>query len=39
MKDLGVTKYFLGVEVARGRDGFLLYQHKYASTLSLMLFY
>jgi len=30
MKDLGVSNYFLGVEVARGRDGFLLYQHKYA---------
>jgi len=30
MKDLGVLKYFLGVEVARGPDGFVPCQRKYA---------
>lgn len=30
MKDLGLSKYFLGVEVARGPDGFGLCQRKYA---------
>lgn len=30
MKDLGCLKYFLGVEVARGPDGFVLCQRKYA---------
>ena len=30
MKDLGVLKYFLGIEVARGPGGFFLCQQKYA---------
>ncbi|KAH9701552.1 protein kinase domain-containing protein [Citrus sinensis] len=30
MKDLGVLKYFLGIEVARGPDGIFLCQCKYA---------
>ncbi|KAF7829591.1 retrovirus-related Pol polyprotein from transposon TNT 1-94 [Senna tora] len=30
MKDLGLLKYFLGVEVARGPDDFFLCQQKYA---------
>lgn len=29
MKDLGLLKYFLGIEVARGRDGIFLSQRKY----------
>lgn len=30
MKDLGKLKYFLGIEVGRGEEGFLLSQRKYA---------
>lgn len=30
MKDLGVLKYFLGLEVARSSAGFFLWQHKYS---------
>lgn len=29
MKDLGILKYFLGVDVARGLVGFVICQHKY----------
>lgn len=29
MKDLGVLKYFLGIEVAHGKDGLFLSQRKY----------
>jgi len=29
MKDLGILKYFLGVEVARTHDGLFLLQRKY----------
>jgi len=29
MKDLGILKYFLGVEIARSPDRFYLYQRKY----------
>lgn len=30
MKDLGVLKYFLGIEIAHGPDGLFLSQRKYA---------
>jgi hypothetical protein len=30
MKDLGVLKYFIGIEVARGPEGLFLSQRKYA---------
>ena len=30
MKDLGKLKYFLGIEVGRGEEGFMLTQRKYA---------
>ena len=30
MKDLGKLKYFLGIEVGRGKEGFMLTQRKYA---------
>lgn len=30
MKDLGVLKYFLGIEVTRSSSSLFLYQHKYA---------
>lgn len=33
MKDLGKLKYFLGIEVGRGDEGFLLTQRKYALDL------
>jgi hypothetical protein len=33
MKDLGNLKYFLGIEVARGRDGIFLCQRKYVLDL------
>lgn len=33
MKDLGVLKYFLGIEVARNQNGFYLCQRKYALEL------
>nr|KYP75381.1 hypothetical protein KK1_008108 [Cajanus cajan] len=29
MKDLGILKYFLGIEVARGKDGLFLSRRKY----------
>ena len=35
MKDLGVLKYFLGVEVARNLDGLFLCQRKYALDILL----
>lgn len=33
MKDLGKLKYFLGIEVGRGEEGFMLTQRKYALDL------
>lgn len=30
MKDPGKAKYFLGIEIARGEEGFFLTQRKYA---------
>lgn len=30
MKDLGRLKYFLGIEIARGKEGFVISQRKYA---------
>ena len=30
MKDLGILKYFLGIEIAHGPDGLFLCQRKYA---------
>lgn len=33
MKDLGPFKYFLGIEVARSKDGLFLSQHKYVLDL------
>lgn len=33
MKDLGKLKYFLGIEVERGAEGFMLMQHKYTLDL------
>ena len=33
MKDLGKLKYFLGIEVGRGAEGFMLTQHKYTLDL------
>lgn len=33
MKDLGKLKYFLGIEVGRGEEGFMLSQRKYALDL------
>lgn len=30
MKDLGIAKYFLGIEIARGAEGMFLSQRKYA---------
>ena len=33
MKNLGDLKYFLGIEVARGRDGIFLCQRKYVLDL------
>ena len=35
MKDLGVLKYFLGLEVARNSDGIYLCQSKYALDIIL----
>ncbi|GKD16070.1 retrovirus-related pol polyprotein from transposon TNT 1-94 [Tanacetum coccineum] len=35
MKDLGILKYFLGVEVARAQDGIFLCQRKYALDIIL----
>jgi hypothetical protein len=33
VKDLGQLKYFFGIEVARGAEGIILSQRKYALTL------
>jgi hypothetical protein len=33
LKDLGDLHYFLGIEVAKIKDGILLTQHKYATEL------
>lgn len=30
MKNLGKLKYFLGIQIARGKEGFVLSQRKYA---------
>lgn len=34
IKDLGKLKYFLGIEVGRGEEGFMLSEKKYALDLN-----